>query len=68
MGRRGDLELVLGRYVPDPPPGRPRRPPPRRTCSHCGLPANTAERLCPVCAAPYYPTLLGRLRARLRHR
>jgi hypothetical protein len=67
MVRRCDLDLALGGYVPDPPPPRRRRPPPRRVCSHCGLPANTTDLLCPVCAAPYFPTLRSRLRARLRH-
>jgi hypothetical protein len=66
MVRRSDLELALGGYLPDPPPRRMRRPPPRRTCSHCGLPANTRDALCPVCAAPYFPTWRARVRARLR--
>jgi hypothetical protein len=45
------------------PPRRARFDPPRRTCPHCGLPAQTDDARCPVCAARYFPTWRARLRA-----
>jgi rubrerythrin len=40
------------------------RAPQRRVCSHCGLPAETNARFCPVCGARYSVTLRARLRRR----
>ena len=49
------------------PPPKNRNATQRRYCDHCGLPADTAERSCPVCGTRYPATTrLGRFARRIR--
>ena len=60
------LRVGVGADIPFSP--RRRFQVPRRVCTHCELPADTAAPTCPVCDAPYPPRgRFARLRARLRH-